>query len=79
MDLTEKSLLVGICNWITKQPEYKKKEITDPESIFHYVSVAKYGELIMRFVLEEIENSKNGHCTIFDVVHPICKEDKCSE
>lgn len=68
MDLTEKSLLVGICNWITKQPEYRKREITDPESLFYHVAPVKYAEFIMRFVREEVESSRHGNCTIFDVV-----------
>ena len=68
MDLTEKSLLVGICNWITKQPEYRTREITDPESLFYHVAPVKYAEFIMRFVREEVESSKHGNCTIFDVV-----------
>jgi hypothetical protein len=68
MNLTEKSLLIGICNWITNQSEYKKIDITDPGSIFYTVSVQQYGKLIMRFVCDEVEKSKRGETTIFDVI-----------
>jgi hypothetical protein len=67
MDINEKSYLVGICWWLTQQPEHKEISKEDVRSIFYHVSEMRYAELILRYVrCQEIE-FKKGNDTIFDI------------
>jgi hypothetical protein len=52
VDINDKSLLLGICEWITRQPEYKDRDVTDEGSLFYYVAPIEYAKLILRFVRE---------------------------
>ena len=66
MDINEKSYLMGICNWLIKQPEHKEFSKEDKRSIFYHISEMQYAELILRFIREEENRLENDEITVFE-------------
>jgi hypothetical protein len=53
------SYLFGICQWITQQPEYKEREVTDSHSLFYHTAPLCFAEFIYRYTTElRAENTR---------------------
>jgi len=45
----DKAKLLGICEWIKAQPQYKNLPVTNEKSLFYYVAPLKFAELIKQY------------------------------
>jgi len=62
-DINDKSHLVGICQWITQQDEYKSIPVTDVSSIFYHTSPLTFAKLIYKYWLDSSLPSQEGQQT----------------
>ena len=60
-DINDKSHLVGICQWITQQDEYKSIPVTDVSSIFYHTSPLTFAKLIYKYWLDSSLPSQEGN------------------
>lgn len=51
-DIALKSYLLGICTWLSRQPEYTDIPVIDPHSLFYHTAPVQYARFIYRFHIE---------------------------